>query len=96
MKPPPAGHTTARAQRGRWRRFPTWPRRRPVVLTVTWRGGPESWWLIQARGSNGVFPGHLAIEDVMAQVLNEYAGPVIDDVPRKRPRKDLKPSNGRD
>jgi hypothetical protein len=83
MKPPPAGHTAARAKRGRWSRFSTWPRQRPLQLTITWRGGPESWWLVQARGSHGVFPGHLAIEDVMAQVCNEWNGPVFTERQRR-------------
>jgi len=71
MKPPPAGHNTARAKRGRWRHLARWPRHRKLTLTISSRGGAESWWLVEARGSHGVFPGHLAIEDVMVQVLNE-------------------------
>jgi hypothetical protein len=71
IKPPPAGHDTARAKRGPWRRFGVWPRHRPLVLTVRHRGGSESWWLVEARGSHAAFPGHLALEDVMRVVLNE-------------------------
>ncbi len=71
MKPPPAGHTTARAKRGRWRHLTRWPRSRSLTLTVTYRGGAESWWLVSARGSQGVFPGHAQLEDVMAQVFSE-------------------------
>jgi hypothetical protein len=48
-------------------------------VTVAWRGGPESWWLVTARGRHGVFPGYAALEDVMAGVLNEYNGPVLTD-----------------
>jgi hypothetical protein len=40
-------------------------------VTIEYRGGAESWWLVKARGSHGVFPGHAAIEDVMSQVMNE-------------------------
>jgi hypothetical protein len=75
MKPPPAGQDAARAKRGRWHGLATWPRRRSVTVTIYWRGGPESWWLVKARGRHGVFPGHCAIEDVMAQVCNEHHGP---------------------
>jgi hypothetical protein len=71
MKPPPAGHDTARAKRGRWHHLPRWPRTRDLTIKVAYRGGPESWWLVTARGSTGVFPGHLALEDVMVDVLNE-------------------------
>ncbi len=71
MKPPPAGHNGARAKRGRWRHLAQWPRTRKLQVTVTYRGGAESWWLIEARGSQGAFPGHAALEDVMSQVFNE-------------------------
>jgi len=74
MRTPPAGHDTARAKRGRWRGLSTWPRRRALTVTVKYRGGAESWWLVSARGRQGVFPGHAAIEDVMAQVFNEWSG----------------------
>ncbi len=42
-----------------------------MTLQVTYRGGAESWWLVQARGSQGVFPGSAALEDIMSQVFNE-------------------------
>ncbi len=71
VKPPPAGHSTARAKRGRWRYLARWPRSEKLQISIKWRGGAESWWLVEARGSSGVFPGHAALEDVMNQVLNE-------------------------
>ncbi len=71
MKPPPAGHNAARAKRGRWRHLARWPRTQKLTLTITYRGGAESWWLVEARGHSGVFPGHAILEDVMHQVLSE-------------------------
>lgn len=71
MKPPPAGHDTARAKRGRWRHLRRWPRAEALTLKVQYRGGAESWWLVTARGHSGVFPGHAALEDVMSQVFSE-------------------------
>ncbi len=71
MKPPPAGHNAARAKRGRWRGLSTWPRRRSLRLDIVYRGGAQSWWLVTARGSSGVFPGDACIEDIMSQVFNE-------------------------
>jgi hypothetical protein len=50
---------------------------------VTYRGGAESWWLIDARGSIGVFPGHAALEDVMAQIFNEPV--MVEDSNYARP-----------
>ncbi len=82
MKPPPAGQNAVGAQRPRWHGLARWPRTRNLTLTVKYRGGAESWWLITSRGRSGAFPGSAAIEDVMAQVLNEY-GPRL-------PREDLR------
>jgi hypothetical protein len=71
MKPPPAGHRTARAKRGRWRHLRRWPRTERLTLKVLYRGGAESWWLVEARGTQGVFPGHASLEDVLHQVMSE-------------------------
>ncbi len=71
MKPPPAGHNAARAKRGRWRHLRRWPRSEALTIKIQYRGGAESWWLITARGSHGVFPGHASLEDVLHQVFSE-------------------------
>lgn len=71
MSPSAGGHVrSSRAKRG-FLRLSRSPRTLPVRLTVTYRGGAESWWLIQARGESQVFPGHAALEDVMSRVLSE-------------------------
>lgn len=69
----PAGQDTARAQRGRWHGLTRWPRTQGLTVTIAYRGGPQSWWLVTARGRHGVFPGCAALEDVMAMVFNEAA-----------------------
>lgn len=66
-----AGTGTARRSRSAWSRLGPWPRSRHLTLKVTYKGGSESWWLIEARGASGVFPGHLSLEDVMARIFNE-------------------------
>lgn len=71
IKRRPEGTHAGRAKRGRWHHLARWPRTQPLSLKVTYRGGAESWWLVETRGAHGVFPGHAAIEDVMAQVFNE-------------------------
>jgi hypothetical protein len=38
---------------------------------VSFKGGPEGYWLVEARSASGVFSGQTAIEDVMRAVLNE-------------------------
>lgn len=69
---PPEGTTPRGAKRSSFMRLPRSERRRPVTLTVVYRGGAESWWLVKARGSHQVFPGHASIEDVMARVHSEH------------------------
>jgi hypothetical protein len=48
-----------------------WPRSQKLAITIKYRGGAESWWLVEARGHHGVFPGHATLEDVMHQVFSE-------------------------
>jgi hypothetical protein len=97
MKPPPAGHVTARAKRGRWFGLSRWPRSQQLTITVGYRGGPESWWLVTARGRHGVFPGHAALEDVMSSVFNEpdYGVDAAESFQRRR-RVARTVNNGRD
>lgn len=56
---------------GRWHSLPGWPVRRPLTLTVKYRGGPEGWVEIHSRGRVGRFPGTVAIFDVLREVWNE-------------------------
>jgi hypothetical protein len=58
------------ARRG-FLRLPRASREVKVTLRVVYRGGAECWWLVEARGEAQVFPGYLALEDVMARVLSE-------------------------
>ena len=54
----------------RWGRL---ARRNPkdaLTLRITYRGGAECWYLVEARGSHGVFPGHAALHDVMRKINN--------------------------
>jgi hypothetical protein len=71
IKRRPQGTSGVRPKGGRWRGLTRWPRTRDLTLKVTYRGGAESWWLVESRGRTGVFPGHAALEDVMSQVHNE-------------------------
>lgn len=70
MKRRPQGSTTARAQRGPFKGLSRWPRTSRLTVTIVHRGGSESWWLVSARGTQGAFPGWMALEDVMAVVHN--------------------------
>jgi hypothetical protein len=62
-----AGGTTAQS------RFGFWPLaradwRKPIKLTVTYRGGPECWVEIHSRGRIGRYPGYVAIVDILGEI----------------------------
>jgi hypothetical protein len=40
----------------------------PITVSVSYRGGPEAWYEVHARGSVGRFPGYVALHDVMAEI----------------------------
>ena len=39
-----------------------------LTIRITYRGGSEAWYLIEARGSRGAFSGVTALHDVMQQI----------------------------
>lgn len=60
---------------GGHRRFGGLQRRKPesrLTLTISYKGGAEAWWLIEARGRTATFPGHRAIHDVMAEINRDW------------------------
>lgn len=66
-----AGQGTARRRRSGFLRLARADRSRPVRVTVTYRGGAESWWWVEARGEKAALPGHWSFDDVMARILSE-------------------------
>lgn len=42
-----------------------WPRRRPLVITVKYRGGAECWYEIRSRGRTIRRPGYVQIHDLI-------------------------------
>jgi hypothetical protein len=63
----------------RWYHMRARDRRKPLTLTISYRGGPESWFEIHARGSIGRFPGWVALSDVMAVIYGEDQAPETND-----------------
>lgn len=47
------------------------PRER-LTIQVTYRGGAEGWWLIEARGTRQAFPGSLDLHTVMTAVNQSW------------------------
>ena len=44
--------------------------RKPLTVTVVWRGGPECWWELRSRGAVVRVPGHVSVHDA----LNRFYG----------------------
>lgn len=57
---------------GRFRGLPRRNGSARLTLTISHKGGSESWWLIEARGRTATFPGHRCLDDVMAEINREY------------------------
>lgn len=51
-----------------------WPKDRSLSITIKHRGGAESWWEIVARGRVWRRPGHLLLDDVLAEVMSGQRG----------------------
>lgn len=66
---PAGGQDHSAPQARRWRHLPKWDRRRRLTITVKYRGGPECWYEVSARGSMGRFPGHVALHDAVAEIM---------------------------
>lgn len=59
---------------GRWRKLRRRNPKDPLTIQVRYRGGSEAWWYVEARGSSGAFPGHMALHDVMNEINNSMHG----------------------
>jgi len=64
----------ARAIRGstakpfRWFGLAHVRRAHKVTIVVTYRGGAQAWYLVEARGRHGAFPGDRALHDVVREI----------------------------
>lgn len=68
-RPPEARKSSAPKGLHSWRRLPKWPlRRKPLSLTVTYRGGPECWYEVHSRGRSARFTGAVQLHDLMRAI----------------------------
>jgi len=73
MSRPPEASVTAARKGARWYRFPPRNPREPLTVKIKFRGGPECWYEVHARGSVGRYHGATAIHDIMDEI-NRGAG----------------------
>ena len=72
MRRNPAGQASTSRRGRRWYGLPKRRMEDGLTVKITYRGGAEAWWLVEARGRSGVFPGHLCIHDVMREVCRQW------------------------
>lgn len=65
---PPEAMTVSAPKGHRWRRLPRVDWRKPQHITISYRGGPEGWVEVHARGDLGRYPGSTAVLDVLADI----------------------------
>lgn len=72
IAPAPQAEGTVRAQRAPLRGLLPWPRRKPMTLTIKFRGGKECWYEIRARGRTIRRPGPIALHDLMRELYADF------------------------
>ena len=72
MRPDPAGRATSPKAPSRWFGLKRRDPKLALDIKIKYRGGSEAWYLVEARGRAGVFPGHLCIHDVMREINREW------------------------
>lgn len=72
IRRPPEAEESSPSEASPTRSLLAWPRKRPMSLRVRYRGGPECWWEVTARGRTIRRPGSVCLHDVLAEL---YAWP---------------------
>lgn len=63
-----AGNKTAGRKAVRWRRFGRRDPTLPITVRLTFKGGAEAWVLVDGRGEANVYPGYVALIDVLLDI----------------------------
>lgn len=71
IAPAPQATRNSQPKAARWYHMRARDRRKPLTLTISYRGGPEQWFEIHARGSVGRFPGWVVLSDVMGAIYGD-------------------------
>jgi hypothetical protein len=68
VRPKPAGRANRAAGASRFYGLTRRDSKTALDIKIKYRGGAESWWLIETRGRTAAFPGWMGLDDVMAEV----------------------------
>lgn len=64
----PAPQASTGRRRRRWAHLSHRDPKSRLTITIVYRGGAEGWYHVEARGSDGAFPGVLSLHDVMREI----------------------------
>lgn len=67
MARPPEAIGQARRSRSFWR-LPRWDPRKPLTVTIKYRGGEECWYEVHSRGATLRVPGYVQLHDLAQTV----------------------------
>lgn len=73
LRSAPQANSTGRRRRSSRSSLRRRDARERLSIVITYRGGAEAWWLIEARGERWTFPGHRCLHDVLWSI-NEGNG----------------------
>ena len=68
---PPEATPAATTKSSRWRRLPRRDSRKPLTVVVKYRGGPECWVEVRARGEVNRYPGYTQLVDLVRDMNGE-------------------------
>lgn len=68
VRRPPEGHSGRSPKARRFFHLPPRDPRVPLNVSIKYRGGPEAWYEIHARGTIARYPGWVSIDEIMAEV----------------------------
>lgn len=78
MRRPPEANKHSRPKGARWRSLAGRNPRESLLLQVTFRGGPECWYEVRARGSMGRFPGYVSLHDAVSEINDGRDHPYME------------------
>lgn len=71
IAPAPQANSTSSASESSLFSLLPWPRRKPLSVTLIYRGGPQAWFEVRTRGRVIRRPGDTALVDLMSEVMRQ-------------------------
>lgn len=65
----PKGQQRSTPKASRWGRRSALNPRDRLTIVIHYRGGPECWYEVSARGETGRFPGHVSLHEATQEIM---------------------------